>query len=107
MNHNIVSQQDHVLTALMCAEEGFPVFPVAEGGRPLTMNGSKDATTDVEQITAWWAKWPKAHIGILLSGDMCPVSSGSSKDLRDEYGDFTSSFLMKSNNLSKDWRTKK
>jgi hypothetical protein len=73
--NNIVSEQDHLSTALQCAEEGFPVFPVAEGGRPLTMRGTKDATTDPAKITAWWAKWPKAHIGIVLRGDMCTESN--------------------------------
>jgi hypothetical protein len=42
----------------------WPVFPiVARGKRPLTTHGFKDATTDLEQISAWWTTWPDATIG--------------------------------------------
>jgi len=34
------------------------------GKHPRTKNGVKDATTDAEQIAAWWAKWPDANVGI-------------------------------------------
>lgn len=30
---------------------------------PLTPNGLLDATTDLEQIKAWWSRWPSANIG--------------------------------------------
>jgi P4 family phage/plasmid primase-like protien len=32
--------------------------------KPLTPNGFKAATTDPDQIRAWWAQWPKALIGV-------------------------------------------
>lgn len=34
------------------------------GKHPLTQNGVKDATKDVNQIIQWWKKWPKANVGI-------------------------------------------
>lgn len=34
------------------------------GKHPLTKNGVKDATKDIEQIIKWWVKWPNANIGI-------------------------------------------
>lgn len=49
-------------------KNGQPVFPCHSTGpkakRPRTKNGFKDATTDMEQIERWWAKWPDAAIGI-------------------------------------------
>jgi putative DNA primase/helicase len=34
------------------------------GKHPRTVHGVNDATTDVEQVKAWWKKWPHANIGI-------------------------------------------
>src|SRR5690242_2109256 len=56
--------------ALAYAGHGWPVFPLkprdkiplipkAAGG-----NGVHDATTDTEQITAWWTAHPDANIGL-------------------------------------------
>lgn len=46
------------------AEHGWPVFPLkTQGKTPLTRNGFKDATVDLEQIRAWWAATPQANIG--------------------------------------------
>lgn len=60
--------------ALDYAARGWPVFPChPKEKRPLVPKesapGAKDgglylATTDAEQIRAWWRKWPKAMIGI-------------------------------------------
>jgi hypothetical protein len=72
--------------ALRYAQElGWPVFPLhtASGGRcscgkslvgdgrcsspgkhPRTATGFKAATTDPDQIAAWWGQWPDANIGI-------------------------------------------
>ena len=39
------------------AEIGVPCFPCEAGGkRPITENGFKDATTDLEQIDKWWGE---------------------------------------------------
>lgn len=55
--------------ALRYAELGFPVFPCAPGRKtPLTRNGFHDATTDAEQIEAWWQRYPSANIAIPTAG---------------------------------------
>lgn len=51
--------------ALAYAELGWPVFPCAAGDKvPLTPNGFKNATTDPSQITAWWARSPRANVAV-------------------------------------------
>lgn len=51
--------------AMALAGAGLPVFPVAVGGKePLTRHGFHDATTDLEQIHAWWSSIPAANIGM-------------------------------------------
>lgn len=47
------------------AAAGVPVFPCVPGGkRPLTEHGFHDATTDPEQIRAWWRQYPEANLGV-------------------------------------------
>lgn len=47
------------------AEAGVPVFPCkAAEKRPLTQHGFQDATSDIEQVRGWWARWPDANIGM-------------------------------------------
>jgi Bifunctional DNA primase/polymerase, N-terminal len=41
-----------------------PVDCARPGKHPLTPHGVKDATTDRDQIKAWWAEWPDANIGL-------------------------------------------
>ncbi len=51
------------------AELGYAVFPCAPGRKaPLAEHGLLDATTDVEQITAWWTRHPDANIAIRTDG---------------------------------------
>jgi hypothetical protein len=52
--------------ALWYAERGLAVFPCAPGTKIPFANssGSKDATTDSEQITRWWTKTPRANVAI-------------------------------------------
>lgn len=54
--------------ALGYAKRGWPVFPCEpRGKRPLgrlVPHGLKDATTDAEQVRAWWREAPEANIGI-------------------------------------------
>lgn len=51
--------------ALAFARAGTPVFPCAAGGkRPLTSAGFHDASCDIEQVRAWWARSPGANIGM-------------------------------------------
>lgn len=47
------------------AANGIAVFPCEPAGkRPLTSHGFKDATTDLERVTAWWQAAPNANIGV-------------------------------------------
>ena len=56
--------------ALAYAAAGIPIFPcVADGKAPACAHGYKDATTDVEQINAWWAE-DNFNIGL------CPEDAG-------------------------------
>ena len=53
-------------SALWYAEHGLNVFPLQPGAK-IPFKGSagcKDATTDREQIDAWWSATPAANIGI-------------------------------------------
>jgi len=51
--------------ALDYAARGWAVHPLKPRGKePLTAHGHKDATTDPEQIKAWWNDTPTANIGI-------------------------------------------
>jgi hypothetical protein len=54
--------------ALAYAAAGMAVFPLKANGAPAIRkedggNGFKDATTDPDQIRAWWKRWPHAEIG--------------------------------------------
>jgi hypothetical protein len=51
--------------ALAYAARGWHVFPCRPRGKtPLTAHGVKDATDDLEQVSAWWTATPDANIGI-------------------------------------------
>lgn len=55
--------------ALRFAELGYAVFPCAPGRKqPLTARGFLDATTDADQIEAWWTKYPEANVAIPTAG---------------------------------------
>lgn len=47
------------------AASGVPVFPCAAyGKRPATEHGFHDATTNADQVEAWWRHSPGANIGV-------------------------------------------
>ncbi len=50
--------------ALRLARMGKPVFPCRPNRAPLVAGGFKAATTNAEPIRAWWARWPRALIGM-------------------------------------------
>lgn len=61
--------------ALAYAANGWPVFPLQDRDKPPYSNrahglpenapgGFHLATTDVEQVAAWWDRWPHANIGL-------------------------------------------
>ena len=60
-NHTFVS--DLHRAAVDYALRGWPVFPILPGEKkPATEHGFHDATTDVEQINAWWTANPDYNI---------------------------------------------
>lgn len=51
-------------SALYYAHKGIRVFPLRPGEkRPATRHGLNDATTDPDQVRAWWEATPDANIG--------------------------------------------
>jgi hypothetical protein len=51
-------------SALWYASMGWPVFPLAPGGKvPITATGFKEATADLATIERWWDANPYANIG--------------------------------------------
>lgn len=59
------SRQTTQDAAIVFAQAGIPIFPCAmHGKRPLTHAGFLEATSDIDQIGAWWARWPMANIGL-------------------------------------------
>lgn len=79
--------------ALDYAAHGWRVFPCRRKV-PLTEHGVHDATTDAEQIRAWWTQWPDANIGIACGGglvvlDVDPRHGGdaSLRELEHEHGE--------------------
>ena len=51
--------------ALAYSEMGWSVFPLVPRGKvPAVHNGVKDATTDPEQIVAWWTRNPDCNVAI-------------------------------------------
>jgi hypothetical protein len=74
-----------LVRALAYARHSWPVFPCRPGRKePDTPHGFKDATTDAEQITAWWTAEPGRNVAIatgapgpdVLDVDVRPDGSG-------------------------------
>lgn len=81
--------------------EGVACFSV--GKHPRTQQGFKAATTDESFIRDWWAKWPKANIGIvtgkkseLVVIDVDPRNGGdeSLRQLEDIHGKLSSGLVV-------------
>lgn len=81
MSHSILFE-----AALRYAELGYTVFPCVSGTKiPLTEHGFKDATTDPDQIEAWWSTHPTANIGIATEGLVVIDVEGGSNWLLDDF----------------------
>lgn len=81
-------------SAIEYAQMGLAVFPlIPRDKRPLTANGFKDATTDVEKVEYWWNIHPDANIGIATgrpSGGIVVVDMDIDDDeYKDGYLSFT------------------
>src|SRR5215212_9797355 len=65
-----------ITAALEYAAAGWEVFPgwwaVPRAKSPITKHGHLEATTDPDQIKAWWGRWPIAMIGVRVP-DSCIV----------------------------------
>jgi hypothetical protein len=59
----------NLAVALTYARAGIPVFPCDARKRPLTPCGHHDATTDLDTIRRWWARWPDVLVGIPTGPD--------------------------------------
>src|SRR5262245_18741028 len=72
--------------ALWYADLGYAVFPCAPGRKtPLTEHGLLDATTNCDQIEAWWTQQPKANIAIRTDGlVVIDIDGGSNIWLADQ-----------------------
>jgi len=70
--------------ALEYAGRGWPVFPCRPGRKePATRHGFLDATTDPDQIRAWWRRDPAANLAIatgLPGPDVLDVDRHSGDD---------------------------
>lgn len=63
--------------ALLLARHGVPVFPCLPGTkRPAVKRGFLAASTDTEQVTEWWVRWPDANLAV-------PTGSASGIDVVD------------------------
>ncbi|HAT50435.1 MAG: bifunctional DNA primase/polymerase [Nitrospirae bacterium] len=75
----------------------------SQGKHPLVKWGN-EATTDHDQITQWWSKWPKANIGIatgaksglvVLDVDVDSGGEASLNKLLDQYGPLPETIRVK------------
>lgn len=70
--------------ALAYGRANWPVLPIKPRDKvPLTRQGVKDATTDLEAIAAWWKKSPAANIGLAVPTGFVVVDIDST-EARDE-----------------------
>jgi len=69
--------------ALYYAKQGHPVFPLQPGSKqPFPgSRGFKDATTNTEQIKAWWQTAPDANIGLATGHTLDVIDCDGAKGL--------------------------
>jgi len=75
-----LNNQPLAYAARAYASMGWPVLPlVKREKRPANLNGLTGASTDLDQIEAWWQHWPQANIG-LRTGDAFDVLDLDSRE---------------------------
>jgi hypothetical protein len=69
--------------ALVYGRAHWSVLPIRPRGKvPLTSQGVKDATSDLDLIASWWKQWPAANIGLAVPDGFVVVDIDS-KEARD------------------------
>ncbi len=62
---SLVQNGGEVLAAVLdYAAAAMPVLPLA-GKVPRTANGLTDASANLDQVVAWWKRWPTANVGVV------------------------------------------
>ena len=63
-------------SALDCARLGYAVLPLQPLTKiPVTENGLRAATSDVEQIVTWWRTMPRANLGLLPPAEVLVIDA--------------------------------
>ena len=66
-----VGKNPRLAWALRYAMAGYRVVPNAPGTKkPLITDWVTCASDDLEQVAAWWQKWPTANIGVVLDDNL-------------------------------------
>jgi hypothetical protein len=79
-----MNTQTMLNAALDYASKGWAVFPCkAHDKTPITLEGFKNATTDLEQVRAFWTETPNANIGLA-----CGMSGLVVVDIDVQHGGF-------------------
>lgn len=59
--------------ALDYARQGWGVFPCGRNKKPLIEGGFHAASSEPDQINAWWARWPRASIGTAVPESLAVI----------------------------------
>jgi hypothetical protein len=88
MNSTKPNSNPFLESALRYARNGRKIFPILDGQKfpPLIKEWGKNASSNPEQIAAWWRRWPNANVGLacMASGisviDIDKKPDGSGED---------------------------
>ncbi|MDR7381235.1 bifunctional DNA primase/polymerase [Promicromonospora iranensis] len=71
--------------ARLLAAAGVPVFPCVQGSaRPLSVRGSRGASTDLDRVAWWWSRYPTTNLAV-------PTGAASRLDVLEVRADRTKS----------------